>query len=161
MKRPTLFRSATPMMVCELHFARARARDLVGRIGFDGAPLRARLRDHLAFDAVSAHPPTDIQLAAAEAPGPVVVIEAETGSGKTEAALWRFASLFAAGKVDGLYFALPTRVAASQMHTRVQTSVRTLVSRRRTGSRACAAGRCDGGVGYRPRSSRFRCAVER
>lgn len=54
---------------------------------------------------------------------PVVVLEAETGSGKTEAALWRFASLFAAGKVDGLYFALPTRVAASQIHARVQVTL--------------------------------------
>src|SRR3546814_2111338 len=43
---------------------------------------------------------------------------AETGSGKTEAALWRFARLFAEGKVDGLYFAVPTRSAARQLHAR-------------------------------------------
>jgi CRISPR-associated endonuclease/helicase Cas3 len=49
-----------------------------------------------------------------------VVLEAETGSGKTEAALWRFRHLFEAGAVDGLYLALPTRVAASQMFTRVK-----------------------------------------
>lgn len=47
--------------------------------------------------------------------GPVVVLEAETGSGKTEAALWRFLHLWRAGEVDALYFALPTRVAATQL----------------------------------------------
>ncbi len=49
----------------------------------------------------------------------LVIIESETGSGKTEAALWRFAHLYQARRVDGLYFALPTRAAASQMHARV------------------------------------------
>jgi CRISPR-associated endonuclease/helicase Cas3 len=52
--------------------------------------------------------------------GTLCVLEAETGSGKTEAALWRFLRLFAAGAVDGLYFALPTRTSAVQMHGRVQ-----------------------------------------
>src|SRR5439155_24339308 len=68
----------------------------------------------------------DIQRAAAEAPGPIVVLEAETGSGKTEAALYRFARLFAAGRVDSLYFALPTRAAASQIHARVEDAVKRL-----------------------------------
>lgn len=39
--------------------------------------------------------PTDQQL---------VILEAETGSGKTEAALWRFVHLLAAGQVSALYF---------------------------------------------------------
>lgn len=56
--------------------------------------------------------------------GPVVVLEAETGSGKTEAALWRFLHLWRAGQVDALYFALPTRVAATQLYERVQAFVR-------------------------------------
>src|SRR6266487_232801 len=118
---------AFPFSACSdgarLCFARTRARSLLDRIGFNAASLREGLPRPLTFEAVSRHPPTDIQLAAAEAPGPVMVLEGETGSGKTEAALWRFASLFAAGKVDGLYFALPTRVAASQMHTRVQAAL--------------------------------------
>ena len=50
---------------------------------------------------------------------PLVIIESETGSGKTEAALWRFAKMYEAGLVDGLYFALPTRAAATQLHGRV------------------------------------------
>ena len=51
---------------------------------------------------------------------PLVIVESETGSGKTEAALWRFARMYEAGLVDGLYFALPTRSAAVQIHQRVE-----------------------------------------
>jgi len=76
-----------------------------------------------AFGVPDARP---MQVAAAEVGlGNIVVLEAETGSGKTEAALWRFVQLFEAGQVDSLYFALPTRVAATQLYQRV----RTLVSR--------------------------------
>ena len=61
-----------------------------------------------------------MQLAAADLSlGHIVVLEAETGSGKTEAAFWRFVQLFQAGEVDSLYFALPTRTAASQLYKRV------------------------------------------
>lgn len=56
----------------------------------------------------------------------LVILEAETGSGKTEAALWRFHELFVRGAVDGMYFALPTRTAAAQLHARVAGTVRTL-----------------------------------
>ncbi len=56
-------------------------------------------------------------------PGSITILEAETGSGKTEAALARFVTLFSAGAVDGLYFALPTRTAATQMHKRVYEAV--------------------------------------
>jgi CRISPR-associated endonuclease/helicase Cas3 len=55
--------------------------------------------------------------------GSITILEAETGSGKTEAVLARFVSLFEAGLVDGLYFALPTRSAATQMHRRVHEAV--------------------------------------
>ncbi|CFX29860.1 CRISPR-associated helicase, Cas3 family [Candidatus Filomicrobium marinum] len=48
-----------------------------------------------------------------------VILEAETGSGKTEAALWHYVRLFEAGRVDGLYFAVPTRAAAVQLHARI------------------------------------------
>lgn len=49
----------------------------------------------------------------------LVLIESDTGSGKTEAALSWFLRLFAAQRVDGLYFALPTRVAARELYGRV------------------------------------------
>ncbi|MEH3100974.1 CRISPR-associated helicase Cas3' [Sphingomonas adhaesiva] len=63
--------------------------------------------------------------AAAAAPdwGAVALIEAETGSGKTEAALWRWLEMRRRGEVDGLFFALPTRAAAVQLHARVNTVI--------------------------------------
>lgn len=58
--------------------------------------------------------------------GPLLILESETGSGKTEAALWRYLHLFRAGLVDSLYFALPTRVAATQIYRRVQDTLKQL-----------------------------------
>ena len=54
----------------------------------------------------------------------LVILEAETGSGKTEAALWRFVQLLAEGKVSGLYFAVPTRAAARQLHGRIDKALK-------------------------------------
>lgn len=71
--------------------------------------------------------PTPLQAALADLGlGPLLVVEDATGAGKTEAALWRFRTLFRAGLVDGLYFALPTRVAAVQLHRRVERFVEAL-----------------------------------
>ncbi len=53
----------------------------------------------------------------------LLIAESETGSGKTEAALDWFFTLFGAGEVDGLYFALPTRVAARELYTRVHRTM--------------------------------------
>lgn len=53
----------------------------------------------------------------------LVLLEAETGAGKTEAALWRFAKLIEAGEADALYFAVPTRAAAHQLHRRVNAAL--------------------------------------
>ena len=99
-----------------------RAAYAVSTIGLDVSTWRNQLCDcppafSTAFSVANARP---MQLAAADLSlGNIVVLEAETGSGKTEAALWRFTQLFQAGKVDSLYFALPTRVAASQLYERV------------------------------------------
>lgn len=49
----------------------------------------------------------------------LTLVESETGSGKTEAALLRFRRLAEAGKCAGLYFAIPTRSSAAQIQTRV------------------------------------------
>ena len=66
------------------------------------------------------HQPYLIQTAMTELElGSLVVLESETGSGKTEAALWRFIHLFQRGEVDSLYFALPTRVSATQIYARI------------------------------------------
>lgn len=56
--------------------------------------------------------------------GSLHVLEADTGSGKTEVALAWFYRLFQAGLVEGLYFALPTRAAAAQIHARVERFAR-------------------------------------
>lgn len=53
----------------------------------------------------------------------LVLVESDTGSGKTEAALAWFFRLYANQKVDGLYFALPTRVAARELYDRVLHAV--------------------------------------
>jgi CRISPR-associated endonuclease/helicase Cas3 len=74
------------------------------------------------FDAVTGHIQPNRQQALIGSLGldqRCVILEAETGSGKTEAALWRYAQLFEAGKVDSLYFAVPTRAAAVQLQGRV------------------------------------------
>lgn len=102
-----------------------RAREAVQTIGLDTTAWRQALPSVLDFshsfkgagtETITARP---IQAKMAEPHlGPLLILESETGSGKTEAALWRFAQLFQAGQVDGLYFALPTRVAATQLYNR-------------------------------------------
>ena len=57
---------------------------------------------------------------------PLVILESETGSGETEAALIRFVSLWKANLVDGLYFAVPTRAAAKQLQRRVSLAWETI-----------------------------------
>lgn len=91
-------------------------------IGLDPTRWRATLtaRGPLAFETLFDRAPYPHQREAAELTGRLLVLESETGSGKTEAALWRFTRLFAAGDVDGLFFALPTRTAAVQLHARVE-----------------------------------------
>jgi len=90
------------------------------RIGLDPAPWRARLATEADFRSAFGFPPNPAQAAFAAAAGPLAILESETGSGKTEAALWRFVERFRVGAVDGLYFALPTRTAAAALHRRVE-----------------------------------------
>ena len=93
----------------------AEARAAAGARGF--LPLHTPPGD---FEQAFGFPPRDFQVtAASDDLGPVALLEAETGSGKTEAALWRWLELRRRGRVDGLFFALPTRSAAVQLHARV------------------------------------------
>ncbi len=97
-----------------------RAKDAVGHIGIDVDAWRRALPTLPDFAKVFAvEKPRPVQAKMAEAGlGSLLILESETGSGKTEAALWRFAQLFQTGQVDSLYFALPTRVAATQLYSR-------------------------------------------
>lgn len=108
--------------------SRFHAQTILRTIGFDPSATRAASIAHLGFEAISAYPPRPVQEATATWTDRdhILVLESETGSGKTEAALARFARLFAAGDVDGLYFALPTRVAATSLHARVALAVERL-----------------------------------
>lgn len=72
--------------------------------------------------------PTPLQAWLSEGPvapegSRVAVVESETGSGKTEAALAWFLRLYQSGAVDSLYFALPTRVAARELYERVRRAI--------------------------------------
>jgi CRISPR-associated endonuclease/helicase Cas3 len=109
-------------------FARGAARRAVVQIGLD-LPVQARVdpQGRRPFERISSMAPRPAQEAILTLPlgngGSTTILEAETGSGKTEAALARFVQLFEAGLVDGLYFALPTRSAATQIHRRVHEAV--------------------------------------
>lgn len=107
-----------------------RADRAVRAIGLDTNDWRKSLPQLPSFSTVFGVPAARPIQAMMSAPGlgPLLILESETGSGKTEAALWRFAHLFQTGEVDGLYFALPTRVAATQLYERVRTFAQALWS---------------------------------
>ena len=112
-----------------IDIARRGAHQAISSIGVDVATQRQSATQAGVPDLTGLFPhiiePNAIQEAAYRTPldERLVIIESETGSGKTEAALWRFARLYQAGLVDGLYFALPTRAAAKQIFDRVNRFV--------------------------------------
>lgn len=106
-----------------------RAREALAWTGLDTRFLHQALTGVAGFDCVApGRTPRAAQQALVDWPldDRLLILEAETGAGKTEAALWRFARLFEAGHVDGLYFAVPTRAAARQLHRRVCNAVQAL-----------------------------------
>lgn len=108
------------------HTAKDRAREAISVVGLDCEDWRNKLvlnaPDFAATFGIDN--PRPIQSAMDDDQlGLLLILESETGSGKTEAALWRFVHLFRNGLVDSLYFALPTRVAASQVYERVKTAI--------------------------------------
>lgn len=128
---PLFFPFRTDIGDDRMSFARVRARDILSDMGLDIPLLSRRDRARRAPFArvVPAHRrPRPAQSALMTLPsepaGSIALLEAETGSGKTEAALAHFVKLFDAGFVDGLFFALPTRSAATQMQRRVLEAVR-------------------------------------
>jgi CRISPR-associated endonuclease/helicase Cas3 len=95
----------------------------------DPTVARAHMADAGRFASISDAPtPRPMQTAVGSLtlpPGPsLTIIEEETGGGKTEAALWHFVRLFAVGLVDGVYVALPTRTAATQIYHRFEIATK-------------------------------------
>ncbi len=103
-------------------FARRRAPEVLRTIGLASpAPPAAlpRFEDQFPFSPRGAQRAMD-QLQLPDERGSVVLLESETGSGKTEAALRWASRLIDAGLVDGCFFAVPLRSAAAQLHRRMQ-----------------------------------------
>jgi CRISPR-associated endonuclease/helicase Cas3 len=109
--------------VDRMTWARQQAASILQALQFDPASHRLANPSLPTFEAISDWEARPAQEAVGQCDGQIVIFEAETGSGKTEGALYRFARLFASGTVDGLYFALPTRVAATAMFERVKLAV--------------------------------------
>jgi CRISPR-associated endonuclease/helicase Cas3 len=112
--------------------AAAQARAALAAIGLDVGRLRAGLRDPAPAAMFGWRPdaaPKPMQVALRDAPVDrrLLILEAETGSGKTEAAFLRFKTLFEAGVVDALYFAVPTRAAAAQLRDRINSASEALM----------------------------------
>lgn len=111
-------------------FAREQARAFLRFAGLDAEGTRASIGQIPSFSRVfSGQEPRPAQahlagLPLPESGGSLTILEAETGAGKTEAGLYRFLLLYFSGAVDGMYFALPTRTAATQIYRRVKDAIR-------------------------------------
>jgi CRISPR-associated endonuclease/helicase Cas3 len=108
--------------------AEEKAQDAVDELFLDASQTRALLSPDVGFDQILPEDdPYCIQKTVRNLPvhesGSLTVLESDTGSGKTEAAVARFFRLFQAedpALVDGMYFAVPTRSAAKQLHDRIK-----------------------------------------
>lgn len=118
--------------------AQSRASDAIEANFLDPSTPRQNLGSStVGFDGVledDEWSPYDIQRAVLEAPlheeGSLTILESDTGSGKTEAAIARFLRLYQTGLVDGMYFAVPTRSAATQLYDRVAEATERVFERR-------------------------------
>lgn len=101
-------------------YARQAAAKALRDTGLDVSTLHAAPLP--AFEQQFPFPPRGMQRDIEDIPllseGSLTILEAETGSGKTEAAFRLFSRFFHAGLVDSLYFACPLRFAATQLHKR-------------------------------------------
>jgi len=116
------FRFAEQADPPRLAFARDQAAQTLKRVGFVPPELpRPLLSFARQFDGYAPRP-AQAALEGLPLPGEsgsVVLLESETGSGKTEAAFRWASRLIEAGLVDGCYFAVPLRSAAVQLHGRM------------------------------------------
>lgn len=134
------------------------------RIGLDTAVQRqARTTRATFLDISGQHPQPNAQqqlIADTDPDARLVILEAETGSGKTEAAIWRYMRLFdAAGGWPLLRGADAggRRAIARPCCGRSQAAV----PRGRSGTRAGGAGVCPGWAGGRPKAGALAGAVGR
>jgi CRISPR-associated endonuclease/helicase Cas3 len=111
----------------KLH-ALPQAERAVGQAGI--LPARPRPRVTLANLATHAATATPLQTLASTMPFPpgpsLVVIEDQTGAGKTEAALLLAHRMIVAGRAHGLFVALPTMATANAMYERLAHAYRLL-----------------------------------
>jgi len=97
------------------------ASGIVAKMGWDGFTAKKGLKFIEVFPKISV--PNKIQLAIdkiVKGPG-VYIVEAATGDGKTETALWAAYQMMAKKKMHGMYFAMPTRLTSNCIHQRVVT----------------------------------------
>lgn len=111
-----------------ISIARHRAGEAIQNLVLDAeVPRKLIEQSPVSFKIISPWEPFEIQKNCLELPiypeGSLTILESDTGSGKTEAAITRFLKLFQMGLVDGMYFALPTRSAATQIYQRVVKAV--------------------------------------
>jgi CRISPR-associated endonuclease/helicase Cas3 len=97
------------------------AAEAVARIGLIPQPFISDLSFEQCFD----FEPNPLQKTIGELPldPGLYLIEADTGSGKTEAALYLAYRLISAGLARGLYFALPTQLTSTMILKRVQKAL--------------------------------------
>jgi CRISPR-associated endonuclease/helicase Cas3 len=108
--------------------ARVKASNAVLALFLNPNSARSFLRTQtIGFSLFCDFPPYPIQDLCLKSPvypcGSISVLESDTGSGKTESAIARFLVLYEQGMVDGMYFAVPTRSAATQLYDRVKNAV--------------------------------------
>lgn len=109
-----------------IQIARRQAAKAVETIRLDLADVPILGDDFTTLTGFDAPNPMQATVGQLDLDSPLMILESETGSGKTEAALWYFARMFAAGHVSSLYFAVPTRTAARQLHDRVTDCMKRL-----------------------------------
>jgi CRISPR-associated endonuclease/helicase Cas3 len=114
-----------------MSFARRQAAIALEQVGLDISAVRRRVPRSGLFETMCSFPtPRGAQAAILElgqslpSEDSLVLVEAETGAGKTEAALLHFFQLLGRGMVEGMFFALPTRTAATQIYHRVLEATR-------------------------------------
>ena len=132
--------------------ARPQAVRAVGAAGLAPAAVRAQLTlADLVDNAAVAPSPVQRMASSLDlgAAGPVaVLVEDQTGSGKTEAALLLAHRLMAVGRAEGVFVALPTMATANAMYDRLAAAYRRLFADDARPSLVLAHGRRDDHAGF-------------